>query len=122
MLPLITSDSQGAFVDGCKILDNVLIAHECIDSRNRQRRLGLICELDFEKAYDMVDWVFLHYMLGRMGFGKKLRDWIHACVSFAQFFVLVNGSPKGFFKSSIGIRQGDLLSPMFVIVVEACML
>ena len=71
MLSLIISDSQGAFVDGHQILDNVLIAHECIDSRNRQRRPGIICKLDFEKAYDMVDWGFLQYMLERMGLGTS---------------------------------------------------
>eukprot|EP00268_Persea_americana_P006041 TRINITY_DN12124_c0_g1_i5.p1 TRINITY_DN12124_c0_g1~~TRINITY_DN12124_c0_g1_i5.p1 ORF type:complete len:100 (+),score=15.68 TRINITY_DN12124_c0_g1_i5:943-1242(+) len=98
MLLLIISDSQAAFVDGRQILDKVVFAHEGIDSRNRQRRPGLICKLDFEIAYDMVDWGFLQYMLGRIGFGKKWRDWIHACVSSAHFSMLVNGSPKGLHK------------------------
>ena len=69
---------EGTFADDRQILDSVLIAHECIDSSNRQRRLGIICKLDFEKAYDIVDWGFLQYTLERMGFGKKWRDWIHA--------------------------------------------
>lgn len=41
-------------------------------------------------------------------------------VPSARFFVLVNGSPKGYFHNSRGLRQGDPLSPiLFVIVVEA---
>lgn len=48
------------------------------------------------------------------------RQWIHSCVSFAHFSVLVNESPKDYFKSSKGHRQGDPLSPiLFVIVAEA---
>ena len=68
----------------------------------------------------MVDWGFLQYMKERMGFGYKWRKWIQSCVSSAHFSIMVNGSPKGYFKSSHGIRQGDPLSPMlFVLVVEA---
>lgn len=66
VLPKIISEFQGAFVEGRQILDSVLIAHECIDSRNRQRHPGLVCKLEFEKAYDMVDWWFLRYELDRM--------------------------------------------------------
>jgi len=37
-----------------------------------------------------------------------------------RFFVLVNGLLSGFFSSSLGLRQGDTLSPLlFVVVMEA---
>ena len=63
---------------------------------------------------------FLQYVMARMGFGFKWHHWIHSCVSANQFSVLVNGSPKGFFSSSRGLRQGNPLSPMlFIIVAEA---
>lgn len=74
VLPEIISEIQGAFVDGRQILDSIIVAHKCVDSRNRQHRPGLICKSDFEKAYDMVDWNFLQYMMKNMGFGKKWRD------------------------------------------------
>ena len=68
----IISDIQGVFVDGCQILDSVLVAHECLDSRNRQKHPGFVCKLDFKKAYDMVDWGFLQYMMCRLGFGLEM--------------------------------------------------
>ena len=56
----------------------------------------------------------------RMGFGSKWISWINWCISTASFSVLVNGSPKRFFRSSRGLRQGDPLSPyLFVIRMEA---
>jgi hypothetical protein len=39
-----------------------------------------VFKVDFEKAYDSVDWNFLEYMLYRFGFGEKWIRWIRACV------------------------------------------
>ena len=42
------------------------------------------------------------------------------CISTVKFFVLINGTPCGFFESSRSIRQGDPLSLLlFVIVTDA---
>ena len=106
------SGSQGAFVEGRHILDAVLIANEVVDEK---RRSGVVFKIDFEKAYDHVDWGFLDHMLQRKGFSQKWRFCIRGCLLSSSFAILVNGNAKGWVKASRGLRQGDPLSPSFLL-------
>jgi hypothetical protein len=114
VLSKIISSSQNAFIEGWQILDSVLIANECLDSRIRSGEARLLCKLDLDKANDCVNWDFL---LQQCGFGEKWRDWIEFCISTVRFSILVKGTLSGFFTSSCGLRQGDLLSPLLFTMV-----
>jgi hypothetical protein len=114
----IISKPQNAFMKGRQILDSILNANECLDSRLKFEDPGVLCKLDMEKAYNHVDWSFLLYLLrrcGPCGFGEKWCLWIKHCISSACFSVLINVVPSGFFGSSLGVRQGDPLSPFLLL-------
>ena len=50
-------------------------------------------------------------MVQKLGFGESWINLVLECISTPTYLVLINGSPKGFFSSSRGLCQGDLISP-----------
>jgi len=50
------------------------VANETIDFLKKHKQKGVIVKVDYEKAYDSVDWGFLVYMMGILGFNNK---WIY---------------------------------------------
>jgi hypothetical protein len=107
VLEKIISKSQNAFIRGRHILDPVLFANECLNSRMISGESGVICKMDLKKAYDHFNWDFVLYML-RYGFGGKWCSWIAHCIFSVRCSVLVNDTLTGFLSSFRSLRLGTL--------------
>ena len=108
------------FVEGRQILDVVLIANEVVDEKKSSGEEGVVFKIDFEKAYDHVDWGFLDHVLERKGFSPKWRSWMRGCLSLTSFAILVNRNAEGWVKATRGLRQGDLLSSFSFYLSSKC--
>ncbi|MCI26762.1 LINE-1 reverse transcriptase like, partial [Trifolium medium] len=103
----LVAPTQSAFLKGKHLVDGVVMVNEVVDLARRTGQGCLILKVDFEKAYDSVEWSFLDYMLDRFGFCSKWRDWIRACVFSDNMSVLINGRPSEEINIQRGLKQGD---------------
>lgn len=115
VLHLIIGENQHAFVEGKQIFDVFMIANELVDDLITQKKKGIMCKLDMEKAFDHVSWSFIDYMLLRFGFGCKWRKWISICISTISYAVLVNGGP--FFSMLLGVLDKGTPYPLFFLLL-----
>lgn len=110
----VISSEQSAFVLGCLIFDNVIVAYEAIHTLQRKigGKVGFVAlMLDMSKAYNRMEWKFLFSVMRRVGFSEQWVVVVRDCLESVSFSFIINGSPHGLVIPTRGIHQGCLLSP-----------
>ena len=80
---------------------------------------GILLFIDFQKAFDTIEWPFIQNVLRHFNFGQVIRKWVSILYSDVESAVINGGYMTNYFKVSRGVRQGCPLSPLlFVLGVE----
>ena len=94
--------TQSAFLKNRNIMNGVLALHEILHETKRRKEIGVILKLDFEKAYDKVNWAFLFDTLKLSGFYEKWCTWMQQVVTGGTVSVKLNDKVGPYFVSSRG--------------------
>jgi hypothetical protein len=92
------------------------VAQECIHTIKTKKQQAILLKLDLKKAFDCLNWNFLHLILIQCGFGSSVTNWIMGCISSATLAILINGEATKTFSCERGLRQGCSLSPLLFIL------
>nr|XP_051190739.1 uncharacterized protein LOC127304068 [Lolium perenne] len=92
---------KSAFVPGRLLTDSAIVAYECLQTVRRQNNKSTFfaLKIDMMKAYDPVEWEYLHGCLSKLGFAAGWIDTVMRCVTSARYAVKVNDDSIFFARS-----------------------
>lgn len=67
----IIGEAQSAFIEGRFILDRVVVLNEVVEDSKKSKERALFLKVDFDKAYNSIDWSYMLEMLAILNFPPK---------------------------------------------------
>ena len=119
VLPEIIHSNQTGYISGRYLGEAARSILDIMDYTKTFDIPGLLLFIDFEKAFDSLEWNFMFKCLEVFGFGPSLTRWVQTFYNNITSCIINNGMLSASFEINLVVRQGDPLSPyMFIIAVE----
>ena len=115
----LISNYQTAYIKSRSIGNNIKLVRDLIDYCEEFKIPGIILSLDFEKAFDTINWEFMFQCLKKFDFGPNFINWVKTLYYDPNMVVKNNGFISKKIKLQRGLRQGCPLSAIiFILCVE----
>lgn len=102
--------NQTAYVKGRYIGENARLILDIFEYCDSENKNGILLFLDFEKAFDSVEWNFLFETLKKFNIGDQFLKWIEILYKNPKFKMKNNGWLSKTCSMTRGIRQGCPIS------------
>jgi hypothetical protein len=103
-LPNAIRPGQTDFVEGRSILNNTFLAQEAQDWAEESNQDLVLLLLDFEKAFDRIEWSFLFEALARLGFCPQWIKWVSSLYGSTSSAIKLNGVEGSTFPLAKSVR------------------
>ena len=119
VIPYLISQDQFGFMKNRQLAHNVLELNMVIDYCQRENLPSLITQIDFKKAFDMIEWNSIKLILGAFGFPDRFIQMIMACFEGFRARVINNGRLSEYINIECGTKQGCPVSSLiFLLIIE----
>lgn len=109
---------QKGFVQGRYILDAIITMWEGIEHAQETKQDFYFLKIDFDKAYDRIEWRFIESSLKSMGLRSRFIGYVCTLFGHARSRVAVNGELSQAFDLHRSIRQGCPLAPLLYAIAS----
>ena len=107
---------QTGFIPSRSISENIILLQDAIHYAKRHNPSAIILALDFEKAYDRVQWEVMLAVIRKLNFGSRWCNVISSMYKHRSARLSINGVLSPTFPIERGVLQGDPLSPALFIL------
>nr|CCA27000.1 pollike protein putative [Albugo laibachii Nc14] len=119
VLPKLIHEDQKSFLRGRSIHHHLRYMSDLQDLVTHRGQEAYATFLDFEKAYDRVDWSYMFAVLSKMNCGNSFIQWTKLLYNNTHVSLLLNGTLLPNITPSRGVKQGDPLSALlFLMTIE----
>ena len=113
----IINEHQSAYIKGRYIGENARIIVDILDHCEENNSDGILLFLDFEKAFDSIEWNFLFKTLEKHHFKQNFIKWMKILYKNPIFRLKNNGRISKTCPMLRGIRQGCPISAILYLFV-----